>query len=59
MNIFYEPGLSQDIIEGLASRGHMLNMTTYAARVNSITREKDGRIYAVGDYREMGGTDGF
>ena len=26
---------------------------------NSITREKDGRIYAVGDYREMGGTDGF
>lgn len=37
----------------------MLNMTTYAARVNSITREKDGRIYAVGDYREMGGTDGF
>ena len=40
-------------------RGHMLNMTTYAARVNSITRGEDERIYAVGDYREMGGTDGF
>ena len=50
----------QAIIEGLETRGHVVNRSTAAATVNSIQRgPNDGRIYAAADFRQLGGTDGF
>ena len=50
----------QAIIEGLETRGHIVNRTTAAATVNSIQRGPyDRRVYAAADFRQLGGTDGF
>jgi len=60
MRVDYQSGFSQEILNGLNSRGHILNLLDSAGSiVSAITREKDGRVYANSDYRKAGGVAGF
>jgi len=60
MRVDYESGFSQEILNGLSSRGHMVNrLDSAGSTVSAITREKDGRVYANSDNRKAGGVAGF
>ena len=59
MEVEYELGLTQPVIDGLTARGHSVRGTDSHAVVNGISRGNDGRIYANADFRKAGGIAGF
>lgn len=59
MHVSYDSETPQDILDGLSSRGHLLEEYTYSGVACGVARGKDGRIYANADKRKAGGVDGF
>lgn len=59
MVLFAENGLSQDIVDGLRERQHVVEMTSGAAVICAVAKGDDGRIYANADFRKDGGVSGF
>ena len=49
----------QEIVEELQAKGHVTETSYSAAVVNSIEKINQDEIFAVADYHETGGTDGF
>ena len=58
MEVEVEKGVTKDVTDFLASRGHKLSPSSSIAVSQGISR-KDGRIYANYDFRKSGGVAGF
>ena len=58
MEVEVEEGVTKDVTDFLASRGHKLSPSPSIAVAQGISR-KDGRIYANFDFRKSGGVAGF
>eukprot|EP00090_Calanus_glacialis_P004532 TRINITY_DN13387_c0_g1_i1.p1 TRINITY_DN13387_c0_g1~~TRINITY_DN13387_c0_g1_i1.p1 ORF type:complete len:490 (+),score=135.18 TRINITY_DN13387_c0_g1_i1:1-1470(+) len=60
MQVSYEPGTDQEVLEGLVERGHKVEkIDKFGSVVVGIEKGDDGRVYANADFRKAGGVDGF
>lgn len=58
MEVEVEEGVTRDVTDFLASRGHKVSSSKVIAVAQGISR-RGGRIYANNDYRKSGGVAGF
>ena len=60
MQVFFEDGITEDILEYLISCGHKMNDSVpLASNVVQGISKRNGRVYANYDFRKAGGVAGF